>query len=381
MSQSSRSPLLPGATIGMLGSGQLGRMSGMEARKLGYQLHVFSPDSNSPTGQIADREFIGNYDNLDAIREFAKSVDVITLEFENIPVIALEEAAKIVPVAPGPHILEIAQNRLREKESLSKAGLPVTPFCKVTDYKQITSQLNEWNSGGVLKTTAWGYDGKGQVKVQSAEVAENSWNQLNADEAILEKFIEFDAEMSAIGVRNRNGEFTVMGPFRNDHANHILDISVCPSMFPESVENQSRDVVRTIMEKFDIVGLLCVEFFVQGENLMINEIANRPHNSGHLTIEGLACSQFEQHIRAICGLPVGSTEILAPTAMANLLGDIWTNGEPKWIEALKIPDLHLHLYGKTEPKPGRKMGHLTARGTTTDEAIKKVTKARESLNS
>lgn len=363
----------------MLGSGQLGRMFGMAARNLGYRLHVFSPDSDSPTGQIADREFIGEYDDTDAITKFAKSVDVMTLEFENIPVSALEAAEKIVPVAPGPQILEIAQNRLKEKESLQNAGLPVTPFCKVTNASQVQKQLEEWDSGGVLKTTAWGYDGKGQVKVASATESEQAWAQLEADEAILEKFISFDAEMSAIGARTFDGQFVAMGPFRNDHKNHILDISSCPASFSKDVEAQSHEIVRSIMEKFEIVGLLCVEFFVQDEELMINEMANRPHNSGHLTIEGLACSQFEQHVRAICGLPLGSTEIIAPTAMSNLLGDVWIPNEPNWSAALSMPNVHLHLYGKTGAKPGRKMGHITAQADTIQKAIEKVTVARQKL--
>ncbi|WP_417849658.1 5-(carboxyamino)imidazole ribonucleotide synthase [Thalassoglobus sp.] len=353
----------PGATLGVLGSGQLGRMFAIEARRLGYGVHVFSPDEKTPTGAVADREWTANYDNFDAIDEFARSVDVVTLEFENVPTAALNQIEKFVPVRPGPQVLEAAQNRIKEKSLMRSFGLPTAPFAAIDSLETLTSKLAEFGGKGILKTASWGYDGKGQQMVTSDADLATIWEQYAGNETILEGFIDFSRELSIIGIRDANGNFDCFDPFLNHHANHILDVSLAgPGLFRPKVIERAKEIVRTVMDSLDVVGVLCVELFeTSGDDLLVNEIAPRPHNSGHLTIDASYCCQFAQQVRSICNLPLGSTELRQPAAMANLLGDLWPKaGQPDWAAVLSCPEVHLHLYGKSEAKPGRKMGHLTA---------------------
>ena len=370
----------PGSTLGMLGSGQLGRMFAIEARRLGYGVHVFSPESQTPTGQVADVEICAEYSDLDAVAEFAKNVDVISFEFENVLSETTETASKYAPVRPGANVLHMAQNRIREKSQLRDAAIPVTPFAVVRSVEELKTALNELGCPAVLKSATSGYDGKGQVKIDSADDAETAWNEVGADETVLEAFIDYTCELSVVGVRGLDGEFAVYGPMKNDHVNHILDISVFPSDVGDAISAEAIEITRAVFEHLDVVGVMCVEFFLTSDNrLMINEIAPRPHNSGHLTIDGHVTCQFEQQVRAICGLPLGSTQSLGPVAMANLLGDHWEAGAPHWDALKQFSDVKLHLYGKRESRIGRKMGHLTALAESPAAAIERVKQARAAI--
>ena len=372
-------PLLPGAALGVLGSGQLGRMFALAARRMGYRVHTYSPDTDTPTGQVADVEIVGDYGDLDAVRAFARHVGVVTFEFENVPAATAEAVAEVAPVRPNGNVLHVAQNRLREKTWLAQAGLPHTPFRRVTSSSELTAALRELGGPAILKTAGFGYDGKGQVRIPALEECDAAWRELGGQECVLEAMVPFEREVSVVSARGQNGDFAHYGLIQNTHVGGILDISLAP---PESETGgaEAVEIARAILEGLDVVGVLCVEFFQLGNGkLLVNELAPRPHNSGHLTIDACVCSQFEQQLRAVCGLPLGSTRQMSPAAMANLLGDLWEGGEPDWAAALARPDVTLHLYGKEEARPGRKMGHLTALGDTPQEAERLVRQAREAL--
>lgn len=373
-------PILPGATVGVLGSGQLGRMFAIAARRMGYRVHTFSPDRDTPTGQVADREVTAAYEDLDALRAFARGVQVVTFEFENVPAASVEAIAEIVPVRPSGFVLHTAQHRAREKTFLANAGLPVTPFALIDSEADLAAAVARLGCPAVLKTASFGYDGKGQAKVASAAEALAAWEKLNRQPCVLEAFIEFDREVSVIAARGLDGAIAHYGVIENVHRHHILDVSVSPASVTEDVEREAVRIASATLEALDLVGLLCVEMFLTRDGrLLINELAPRPHNSGHLTFDAHVTSQFEQQLRAVCGLPLGSTERLRPAAMSNLLGDVWRDGEPDWEAALRFPGVKLHLYGKSDPRPGRKMGHLTALADTPAEAIEAVTAARAAL--
>ena len=372
-------PLLPGATVGVLGGGQLGRMLVLAARRMGYGVHVFSSEEDSPAGRVANRERAAPYEDLEAARAFARDVDVITLEFENIPSATVEELTSLRPVRPGPEALRTTQNRLREKEFLRGAGFPVAPFRAVPDRASLDPALEAVGVPAVLKTAGFGYDGKGQTKISASEDAGAAWDALGG-EAVLEAWVDFEAELSVVAARGLDGSFAHYGAVRNTHDRHILDLTVAPSGVPPEVEGEAVEISAGIFEELGVVGTACVEFFLTGEGrLLVNEVAPRPHNSGHWSIEGAATSQFEQQLRAACGLPLGSTHRSEPAAMANLLGDLWTAGEPDWPSALAVPGTALHLYGKGGPRPGRKMGHITALAPTPEEAARRALEARASL--
>jgi 5-(carboxyamino)imidazole ribonucleotide synthase len=375
-----REPVLPGATVGVLGTGQLGRMFAIAARRMGYRVHAFSPDRETPTGQVADREVTAAYDDLDALRDFARGVQVVTFEFENVPAASVEAVAELAPVRPSAFVLHTAQHRAREKTFLAKAGLPVTPFALIDSEADLAAAVARLGCPAVLKTASFGYDGKGQAKVASASDALTAWETLNRQPCVLEAFIEFEREVSVVAARGLDGAIAHYGVIENVHRHHILDVSVSPANVPPDVEREAVRIASATLEALDLVGLLCVEMFLTRDGrLLINELAPRPHNSGHLTFDAHVTSQFEQQLRAVCGLPLGSTDRLRPAAMSNLLGDIWRDGEPDWSAALRFPGVKLHLYGKTNPRPGRKMGHLTALADTADEAIRIVTAARAAL--
>ena len=376
----SPAPILPGATLGVLGSGQLGRMFAMAAQRLGYRVHVFSPDACSPAGQIADAETVAAYDDLDAVRRFASAVDVVTFEFENVPAATADAAEALAPVRPHGHILHVSQQRVREKRFLSDRGFPVTPFAAIATDDDLEAALTSVGTPGVLKSASFGYDGKGQVKVASPDDVRTAWDRMGRREAVLERLIDFDREVSVLVARGVDGWTSAFGVIENAHVNHILDLSILPASVSPAVEAQAGDIARGVAGALDLTGLLCVEFFVTTSGaLLINELAPRPHNSGHLTIDATMTSQFEQQVRAICGLPAGSTELLRPAAMVNLLGDLWARGEPDWAAACALPGVHLHLYGKTDPRPGRKMGHLTALAADAAAARALALQAREAL--
>jgi 5-(carboxyamino)imidazole ribonucleotide synthase len=374
------SAILPGATVGVLGSGQLGRMFAIAARRMGYRVHTFSPDSDTPTGQVADREYQHAYEDLDAVREFARGVSVVTFEFENVPAESVEAAAQLAPVRPSGEVLYTTQHRLREKNFLARWGFPVTAFRHVTSVESLRAALAEVGYPAVLKTAGFGYDGKGQAKIETDADAERLAATLGGREWVLEAFVDFEREVSVVGARNGAGEFRHYGVVENAHRRHILDLSIAPARVSEATEREAVEIARAVMEALDMVGVMCVEFFLTRRGrLLINELAPRPHNSGHFTFDACVTSQFEQQLRAVCGLPPGSTELLRPAAMANLLGDLWQAGEPDWRAALTFPAVKLHLYGKSEARVGRKMGHLTVLASSAEEAARTVLAARDSL--
>jgi 5-(carboxyamino)imidazole ribonucleotide synthase len=374
-------PLLPGAVIGVFGSGQLGRMLALAARAMGYRIHTFSPERGSPTGQVADREVAAAYTDDAAVRDFVRHVDVVTFEFENVPAsVAQIAAAAGKPVRPDGSVLYITQQRLREKEFLAAQGLPVTPFVAVAGEEELTTALARLGTPAVLKTAAFGYDGKGQVRIDRPADAAAAFAAIGRQPAILEAFVDFTHELSVVAARGVDGSFACWSLCENHHRHHILDLTLAPARVPAPVAEQATALARRVLAALDVVGVLCVELFLTGDGrLLINELAPRPHNSGHWTIEGAATSQFEQQARAVLGLPLGSTEQLRPAAMANLLGDLWAAGEPDWAAALAVPGVKLHLYGKEAARAGRKMGHLTAIGATIDEAAERALAARRAL--
>jgi 5-(carboxyamino)imidazole ribonucleotide synthase len=373
-------PILPGATVGVLGSGQLGRMFAIAARRMGYRVHTLSPDSDTPTGQVADKEYESSYEDLDAVREFARGVSVVTFEFENVPADSVDAAAQLVPVRPAGSVLYTTQNRLREKNFLARWGFPVTRFRHVKAKDELSDALAEIGCPAVLKTAGFGYDGKGQTKIESASDIEHAAAALGEREGVLEAFVDFEREVSVVGARTWNGEFKHYGVIENAHRRHILDVSVAPARVGEAVVREAVEIARAVLDALDVIGVMCVEFFLTRDGrLLINELAPRPHNSGHLTFDACVTSQFEQQLRAVCALPLGSTELVRPAAMANLLGDLWQTGEPDWRAALTVPNVKLHLYGKAEARVGRKMGHLTALASTAEEAERTVQAARAAL--
>jgi 5-(carboxyamino)imidazole ribonucleotide synthase len=373
-------PILPGAVIGVLGSGQLGRMFAIAARRMGYRVHTFSPETDTPTGQIADVEIRAQYDDLPAVRSFAAAVDVVTFEFENVLSATAEAAAEFAPVRPGGRVLHITQHRLREKTFLSSKGLPVTPFRPVRSLAELESALAAFGYPAILKTAGFGYDGKGQTRINCPPDAAPALAAAGSQEMILEAFVDFACELSVVAARGIDGSFVHWGVIENAHQRHILDLSLAPARVPPTVMDEAISIARAVLEQLEVVGVLCVEFFLTTDGrLLINELAPRPHNSGHLTFDACVTSQFEQQLRAVCGLPLGSTELLRPAAMANLLGDLWQDGEPDWAAACRFDQVKLHLYGKLEPKVGRKMGHLTAMASSADEAAALVLAARHAL--
>ncbi len=372
--------ILPGGTIGVLGSGQLGRMFAIAARELGYRIVTYSPDNDTPTGHIADKEFCCAYEDLDKIREFARMVDVVTFEFENVPSGVTQAVGEIVPVRPDGQVLHITQHRLREKTFLSANGFPVTPFRRILSLEDLQAAAKELGLPAVLKTASFGYDGKGQVKIKHTKELESAFAKLDGAEGIFEAFVDFEKEVSVVAARGVRGDFAAFPVFENAHANHILDVTFCPAAISPILADEAEELARGILEKLDVVGLLTVEMFVtRSGELLVNELAPRTHNSGHLTIDACVTSQFEQQVRAVCGLPLGSTELRQPAAMANLLGDLWSVGEPDWVGALQESHVKLHLYGKKEARVGRKMGHLTAAADTAERAAGRVVKARAAL--
>jgi 5-(carboxyamino)imidazole ribonucleotide synthase len=374
------SAILPGSTVGVLGSGQLGRMFAIAARRMGYRVHTLSPDSDTPAGQVADREIEASYDDLDAVREFARGVSVVTFEFENVPAATAQAAAECALVRPAGSVLHTTQHRLREKTFLAGHGFPVTPFRAVRSIDDVRAAVTELGCPAVLKTASFGYDGKGQNTIHSMAEAEEVVRAGTGIERICEAFVEFEREVSIVVARGADGSFAQWDLIDNTHRNHILDLSVCPANVSLAVQREAVQIARGIVDSLEVVGVLCVEFFLtRTGKLLVNELAPRPHNSGHLTIDAHVTSQFEQQLRATCGLPLGSTRQLRPAAMVNLLGDLWDAGEPDWAAALAFPDVKLHLYGKNDPRPGRKMGHLTALADTTDEAVRIALAAREKL--
>jgi 5-(carboxyamino)imidazole ribonucleotide synthase len=349
-------------------------MFALAARKMGYRVHSVDPQPDSPTGQISDREFNVPFTDIPTLLEFASGVDVVTYEFENIPVTALDALAPKVVLRPGRDVLYTTQNRRREKEFLQRNNFPCAPFRVVQSEADLREAVAALGVPCVLKTADFGYDGKGQQKISAESDLAAVWRQHGAAAGVVEAWILFAAELSVVvsrGVAGTDGTHQVQAfpPTVNEHENHILATSIAPAPLAASILARAQSIASDIATKLDVIGLLAVEFFLtkRGE-LLVNELAPRPHNSGHYSFDACVTSQFEQQLRAVCGLPLGDTRLLSPVIMRNLLGDVWGNGTPNWAALLAIPGLRLHLYGKSEPRVGRKMGHYCVLSPTVEQA-------------
>ena len=375
----------PGSTIGILGAGQLGRMLAMVARQMGYRIAVFGGDRSSPAGQVCDVCWPGNFDNVDQLGEFAAASDVVTYEFENIPADAASVIAQQTPLLPGVSLLAAAQNRFAEKTALTAAGLKTAAFRMVSSAQALQTARADFGGSVILKSNTQGYDGKGQWSISEDTDIVRLWDSIGQSEAIVEQRVNFDFELSVVGGRYQDGTTRLYEPFLNHHANHILDVTVSGSpLLTTDISSRAQQMAQTVLEHFDVVGVLCLELFLTSDGqLLVNEIAPRPHNSGHLTIEAYNCSQFELQLRTICGLPDVPLVRKAPAAaMANLLGQ---HIPPEWrkesFPTLPETETQLHLYGKSEPRTNRKIGHLTATGHSADQLENCVRSWRDALRS
>ena len=373
--------ILPGATIGMLGGGQLGRMTGIAARQLGYGVAVLDPAPGCPAGAIADLEINTAYDDHAGLDQLVARADVITYEFENVPVAGAEYAASKRPTHPAPRVLHTCQNRAREKQFLGDTGFPCAPFAIVSSADELHAAATRIGLPAVLKTADFGYDGKGQRKFSNGPHDwEAIWSDFSAPRAVLEGIVDFELEVSVIVAANGRGDFAVFPIAENIHTNHILDFSIVPARVLPTVARQASDLACSIAESLGLVDLLAVEMFVTRDGrVLVNELAPRPHNSGHWSIDGAITSQFEQHVRAICGLPLGDTRAHHPSVMVNLLGDLWAAGTPDWARVLGDTGAKLHLYGKPEARAGRKMGHATIVADDIESALRRAQTLKETL--
>ncbi|MFT4866873.1 MAG: 5-(carboxyamino)imidazole ribonucleotide synthase [Ilumatobacter sp.] len=368
--------IVPPATIGMLGGGQLGRYALVAAKLMGYRTMVLDPDPNAPAGAVADLHLVASFDDSDALDRLASECDVVTTEFENPPAASLDRLERSIPVAPSASAVRIAQDRIAEKQFLRTAGFPVGPFAIVDEAHPIDTVGEQLQTDGaaVVKTARFGYDGKGQIRIDRLDDVEDAWNDVGNVACVVEALLDLDTEVSVLVARSANGETVTWPVAENTHAAGILDVSIVPATIDADLTSAAERLAVEIAERLDYVGVLAVEMFVVqnavGElELLVNEIAPRPHNSGHWTLDASVTSQYEQQIRAICGIGLGDTSMTSPAAaMVNLLGDVWNNGEPDWATVFTHPATKLHLYGKTEPRPGRKMGHLTVLGEPGESA-------------
>lgn len=382
----------PGKTIGVLGGGQLGRMFAQAAQTLGYRVHVFEPQADCPAGAVANKEVNAPYTDLAALTAFARECDVITYEFENIPSEPLAALAPLVPLHPRAEVLHICQNRQREKAWLRAQGIPHVAYAEALD-GDIAPAVAQVGRPCVVKTADFGYDGKGQMKIVSDADLEQATAIFRGRRCVVERWCEFSCELSVIVARSSTGETRAFPVAENIHTHHILDFSIVPGRIPEKAASEARALATRIAEKLGVVGLIAVEIFLTtGGEVLVNELAPRPHNSGHWSLDGGETSQFEQHVRAVCGLPLGDPGVREPTVMVNILGDVWfspptgaapeakrEHREPNWAAILAEPHAKLHLYGKAEPRVGRKMGHFTVRAAEVETALKKARELKAKL--
>lgn len=378
----STGPLPPGSVIGLLGGGQLGRMFAKAATRLGYRVHVLSPEEDPPAAAASWAFTRADYRDAAALRELSDSVTAVTYEFENVPresVELLEERGHIV--APGSNVLRIAQDRSEEKRWLDRAGFPVAAWRFAESEADLERGAREIGGPAVAKTCRDGYDGRGQARVGSPADAGKVWERFGGRPLVLEELVDFAHECSVVVSRDRGGRVIAFPLLRNLHRNHILDLTVYPCGLDLEIALNAESLARDLAESIGLVGVLCVELFVTSSGrLLVNELAPRPHNSGHLTLEAFSISQFEFQARALAGLPLTTPVPRAPAAaMVNLFGDLWRSGEPDWAAVMARPDVHFHLYGKLEPRPGRKMGHLTLLSSTPEQAARGAVAAREVL--
>lgn len=372
--------ILPGATLGVLGGGQLGRFFVLRAHDLGYRVTVMDPDPASPAGLIADRHIAAPFTDEAALRALGTSCQAITTEFENVPAAALALLASLTRVSPSAVAVAVAQDRLLEKTHLADAGFGTAAFLPVRSREEAAEAAERLGRPGILKTSRLGYDGKGQAPVNAPSECQAAFESLGSVECILEERLHLETELSVILARGADGEVAVYPPAENVHRNGILHSTVVPARVGASVAREAGELAAGVAASLEYVGVLGVELFVaNGGQLYVNEIAPRPHNSGHYTLDAAVTDQFEQQLRAMCGLPLGSTELLSPVAMVNLLGDLWASGEPRWDRALGLHGVRLHLYGKAEPRASRKMGHLACLAESADSALTKALEAYNAL--
>ena len=376
---SSANTILPPAMLGMLGGGQLGRFFVIAAHEMGYKVAVLDPDRNSPAGKIADVHLCAAYDDEAALRSMAEQCAAITTEFENVPAATLEFLAQSRTVRPAAAAVAIAQNRVAEKNFFRDSGLPLAPYAVIQQAKDIP----EADSGlypAILKVARFGYDGKGQARVANAEEACAAFEKFGAEICVLERMLKLDYEVSLVLARDAGGNVEAFSVAENAHLNGILDISIAPARGDAAISEQARAMAIEVAQKLNYIGVLGVEFFVSEGKLLVNEMAPRPHNSGHYTIDACVTNQFEQQVRALAGLPLGDARQHSPAVMVNLLGDIWKNGEtPAWNLAFAESGLKMHLYGKHEARPGRKMGHFTVIGEESGQVLEDALKVRQAL--
>ena len=372
--------ILPGATLGLLGGGQLGRMFTQAAQRMGYEVVVLDPDPASPAGRIGSRHLRAAYTDEAALRELGAVARAVTTEFENVPAGSLTFLRQFCPVRPGPEAVTLTQDRLVEKRFARAQGLATADFRPINELGDCARAFGEIGAPALIKTAQLGYDGKGQAAVESAADAEAAFRRFGGRASILEARVALELEISVVLARGGDGAIVTFPVAENRHVQGILDTSVVPARIPEALAVRAREEAATLARAMDYVGTMAVEFFVvDGGRLLVNEMAPRPHNSGHYTLDACATDQFEQQVRAVAGLPLGDTALLQPVAMVNLLGDLWAAGEPRWDRALLDPRAQLHLYGKTEPRPGRKMGHINVLAPTADAALTAALAARERL--
>ena len=376
------SAILPGATIGILGGGQLGRMTAMAARSLGYRVQVMDPDPSCPARFVVDACFEGSWEDAKAAADLARGCDVVTLEIEQISLESLRAAQRYAPVRPGEAVLAIIQDRIAQKEWLAARQFPVGPFRSIRSLDDMRAALDAFGHDCFVKSARGGYDGRSQLRItpRSGESAELGWRALGQRQCIAEQAIALEREISVLVARTPSGAVKSFPSATNHHENQILAWSVIPSSIPPAMEAEAQHIARSLAEHLSLEGILAVEMFVaQDGKLLINELAPRPHNSYHASERSCVVSQFEQHVRAVCDLPLGITDVLRPAAIANLLGDVWAEGEPHFDRALEVDSVRLHLYEKHTARPGRKMGHLSAIGDTPEEAVARVLEAKSRL--
>ncbi|MBA4137765.1 MAG: 5-(carboxyamino)imidazole ribonucleotide synthase [Opitutus sp.] len=377
-----KAPLPPGKTIGVLGGGQLGRMLAHAATRLGYRVHVFEPQVNCPAGAVAHKEVNASYEDLEALAAFARECDVVTYEFENVPAAPLKHIESLTQLRPHWSVLETTQNRSREKRWLRDHKFPHARFAEVAAGGDLAGGIREVGVPCVVKTADFGYDGKGQLKVMTEDDVPAALARFATQPVVIEQFVHFACEVSAVVARSQSAAVRVFPISENIHTNHILDFSIVPARVSPEVLAKAEKLARLIAERIDLVGVMGVEMFVTRDgDVLVNELAPRTHNSGHYTIDACMTSQFEQQVRAICGLPLGAVTLLSPVVMVNILGDAWKNGEPKWDALLAQPNVRLHLYGKADPRPGRKMGHFTVTARDANMAFEFAEKYKGRLTS
>ena len=372
-------PILPGATLGILGGGQLGRMFTIAARTMGYKVMVLDPDFASPAGQMADVHLQADYTDHGALKQLGAACAAITTEFENVPAASLIELANHCRVSPGAESVAIAQDRSHEKSWLREHGFATAPFALVDSEAGLDAALAATGAPALLKVSRFGYDGKGQARVGTLEEARAAYREFGGQPCVLEGFVQLELEISVVLARSDAGECALFPVAENRHDNGILDVSIIPARVPDTLARQAREMARAVADKLGYVGVMAVEFFVAGGQLMINEIAPRPHNSGHYTLDACVTDQFEQQVRALCGLPLGDTRLLSPVAMVNILGDRWHDGGPHWDALLAHGNIKLHLYGKEAARPGRKMGHFNVLDADLPAALALAEKMRAAL--